>query len=404
MNRMSFGPILAMVAVVLTTSSATAQLFEAHYLFRGGYPIAETAWSYRVEGVAHDDDYWYFTMSKLPVTVSFVAVWKVPVGADLLTVTGSTPGVTTHVVSNTHALFGYQALGDGDVHRFNGIDYLVVPLSRGGGCISQPASVAFFRCDTLAFVGVDELPGLPCSADWIAVNDAGELYTSQDHIGLPTAGQQGLMVYNVNWASLTTPDPLAITFNREVPLWNESGQPLELFHVQGGDFAPGDHLLYLSSGNFDDDDNAADREGIHVIDTTSYQRVRHSSRGVAGELFDFYYDPGNDTFEQPQGLTLWDLDNGRAPGMKGQLHVLVAEGFFERVDFKHYTRALTVDRAWSGCQTGTPQCPFSSIPAAMTRAWDGSEIRIRAGSYPNPISFSQKVRLSSENGTARIGG
>lgn len=402
MIRHSLGLILA--ASALTTNSATAQLFESHYLFRGGYPIAGTAWSYRVEGVAHDNDYWYFTMSRLPATVSWSAIWKVPIGTDLLTVTGTTPGVTRHAVTNIHQLFQYPSFGDGDVYRFNGVDYLVVPLSRDGGCINQSASVAFFRCDTLGFVGVAPLPGLPCDAQWIAVNDAGELYTSQSHVGLPVAGQLGLLVYNVNWASLGTPDPLMVTFNREIPMWNESGQPLELFHMQGGDFAPGDRLLYLSSGYFNDNNETADREGIHVIDTTTFQRVRHSSRGVAGQLFDCYYNPGGSSQEQPQGLTLWDLDDGRAPGIKGQLHVLIAEGFFETVDFKHYTRALSVDRNWSGCQTGAPGCPFQTIPAALTRAWSGAEVRIRGGSYPSPINISQRVRLNAENGIARLGG
>ena len=402
MHPVSFGTILA--AAALTAGAANAQLFEAHYLFRGGYPIAQTAWSYRVEGVAHDNDSWYFTMSKLPATVSFYAIWKVPIGVDLLTVTAATPGVTRHLVNNVHALTEYQSFGDPDVYRFNGIDYLVVPLSRGGGCLTQPASVAFFRCDTLALVGHAPLPGLPCSAEWRAVNDAGELFTSQDHIGLPDPAQLGLRVYNVNWAALGTPNPVTVTFNRDIPMWDESGRPLELFHMQGGEFAPGDRLLYLSSGSFNDENAAADREGIHVIDTTTFQRVRHSSRGVAGQLFDCYYNPGGSTQEQPQGLTLWDLDDGRAPGMKGQLHVLIAENFFERIDFKHYTRALTVDRSWSGCHTGTPDCPFQTIPAALSRAWSGAEVRIRGGSYPGPISIPQRVRLSAENGTARLGG
>jgi hypothetical protein len=396
--------VTTVLALAVLASAAFGQVYEAHYLFRGGYPIAPTAWSHRVEGVAHDDDYWYFSMSRVPTTLAFHAIWKVPVGLDLLTVTGTTPGVTRLLVTNTHPLFDFHSFGDSDVYRFNGIDYLVVPLSRGGGCVTQPASVAFFRCDTLALVGHAPLPGLPCGAAWIAVSDAGELYTSYDHIGLPDPAQRGLRVYNVNWESLATPDPLIVTFNRNIPMWNENGQPLELFHMQGGEFAPGDQLLYLSSGFVNDDNDTADREGIHVIDTTTFQRVRHSSRGVAGQLFDFYYNPGSGSNEQPQGLTLWDLDNGRAPGIKGQLHLLVAENFFESVDFKHYTRALSVNGNWSGCQTGTPNCPFPTILAALPRAWSGSEVRIRAGAYPETMVINKRVRLTAEGGLVRIGG
>ncbi len=395
--------VLALMAA-LTTTSARAQLFEAHYLFRGGYPIAQTGWSSRVEGVAHDNEYWYFTKSRLPATVSWHAILKVPVGTDLLSVTVNSPGVTAYLVNNVHPLADYTNFGDPDVYNFNGVDYLVVPVSRYDECFFPATSIAFFRCDTLAFLGSVALPG-PCGdAPWVAVSESGELFTSRTNVGLSDPAERGLHVYHVDWAALSNPNPVTITYDRTIPLYDENNQPLVPGHMQGGEFAPGDRLLYLSTGFFNDDNSTADREGIHVIDTTTYRRVRHSTRGVSGQLFDFYYNPGGSTEESPQGLTLWDLDDGRAPGIKGQLHVLVAENFFENIDFKHYTRALTVDRNWTGCHSGTPTCPFQTIPAALNAAWVGAEVRIRAGSYPSPMNISQRVRLSSENGIARLGG
>lgn len=61
MSRFLNGAILA--AAVAATAPALGQLFEAHYLFRGGYPPLAPAWIVDIEGVAHDDDAWFFTTS-----------------------------------------------------------------------------------------------------------------------------------------------------------------------------------------------------------------------------------------------------------------------------------------------------------------------------------------------------
>lgn len=401
----AFRAILTVVATALfAASSAFAQLFEAHYVFRGGYPIADTPWCSNVEGVAHDDDNWYFTTSSTRLG-ALMTIWKIPVELDLLTVTATTPGVIRRQIQSTHPLVShnYEYLGDPDVYRHNGTDYLAVPISGIGSCTTSPSGgMAFFRCSDLSYIDHAELPGQCGDAAWVAVNGAGVLYSSRDHVGLPDPPRWGLRLYTVDWNQLQANGEAIIAFDHSIPMLNESGDPLELVHMQGGDFAPGEQLLYLSSGSTLDDNDAADREGIHVIDTTTFQRVRHSTRGVAGQLFDFYYNPGDN--ESPEGLTLWDLDNGRAPGIRGQLHVLVSENFHDTVDFKHYTRALAVDSLWSGCHTGAPTCPFQTIPAALNVAWDGAEIRMRGGSYPDRRIISQRVRLNSENGTARIGG
>src|SRR6185503_2510917 len=105
--------------------------------------------------------------------------------------------------------------------------------------------------------------------------------------------------------------------------------------MQGGEFAPGDNLLYLVSGFFDDEDGLEEMEGIHVFETVTYQRVAHSTRGYGH--FDYYYDPGLPTYEEPEGLTIWDLDGAGAPGITGQLHVFVSDNDADGgdVDFKH---------------------------------------------------------------------
>lgn len=407
MLRQKFSTRLALP--VLLTAPAFGQLFEFHYLYRGQYPDEQTStpWSDGAEGVAHDDDHWFVTHG-LPN-----ALWKIPVGFDLRTFNAASPSVIRFSFAAGHELWnhGYRFFGDPDVHRFDGVDYLVVPVT---GIIVDPddcipaGGVAFFRCSDLSYIDFAELPGQCGDAAWVAVSDSGEIYSSRTHIGLSDPSQRGVRVYTVDWNALANTGEAIINFSRDLPLLDESGAPLELVTVQGGDLTTGDGLLYLSSGNNDDDIPTADREGIHVIETATFQRIRHSSRGEEDtlDLFDFYYNPNEVTDPGPRGLTLWDLDDGRAPGIAGQLHVLIRQNWWtpDRVQFKHYTRAMTVDRNWSGCQTGTPTCPFQSIPAAMSRIWDGGGIRIRAGTYPNPITISRRLRLSSENGAARIGG
>jgi len=390
MLRYLFCAILATVNVVPLT--ALAQDFEAHYVYLGEYPTVQPYLGNRVSGVAHDDANWYF--------VSFGSILKVPVGLDLSTVSTGSPGLVRKFLPQSN----FQLGGDPDVFRFDGVDYLVVPISGSGLCgNSTPAQIGVFRCSDLSLVGYAELPGQCGEAGWVAVNESGELFSSRDHIGQSDPTQIGLRVYTIDWNAVATLGQVSITFDRTVPMFNESGGPLELVHATGGEFAPGDTLLYLTSGWRDDSNDLADREGIHVIDTTNYTRVRHSSRGTGG-LFKFYYNPGPETYETPAGLTLWDLDDGRAPGIRGQMHGLVRINVEDGMHFKHYTRALRVDPAGPSCQTGSPACPFHTISAALNAAWDGAELRLRGGVYANPISIANKIRISAENGNARIGG
>ncbi len=135
----------------------------------------------------------------------------------------------------------------------------------------------------------------------------------------------------------------------------------------------------------------------------TWRRVGHSTRGTGGH-FDFYYDPGFPTYEEPEGLTIWDLDDGRAPGIRGQLHAMVSDNdaITGDIDLKHYTFAIHVD-ATSTCQSGTPTCPFRTVTAAANLAWDGSEIRIRSNTYSGPITISRRTRLTAQGGVVRIG-
>jgi hypothetical protein len=391
--------------VFALATCARAQLYEAYYMQQVYYPVAETSWSDDIQGVDHDDNNWFFTSTRL--------IWKIPVSLDLRTVAVQSPGVLRQAIGEYPQLLGYNHLGDPDVFRYAGTDYLLVPIEDGEAtCTSGlPGAIAIFRCSDLSYVAHTPFPGQCNDAGWVAVDSQGNLVSSRQHIGgapgSPPSTQGGLRFYAFDWNRLHTLQQASMTYTHSIYPVNESVVTLELVTMQGGEYAPGDSLLYLVSGFYDDNDGLEEREGIHVIDTTTWQRVQHSTRGYGH--FDYYYNPGFPTYEEPEGLTIWDLDDGRAPGIQGQLHVIVIDNDFDigdsdDVDFKHYTRAIRVDRS-SGvsCQTGSQSCPFHAIPAAAAFAWSGAEVRIRAGSYPGPLTINKRIRISADGGVVRIG-
>lgn len=377
---------------------ARAQDFESYYLFMGNYPNGERNWSHNVQGVAHDDNNWFITNTEV--------IWKIPVERDLDTVSISSPGVIVRTFLHYPELAGYDHFGDPDVSRLGGIDYLIVPIEdEQGTCNSGlPGAVAIFRCSNLSYVDHISFPGQCNDAGWVAARD-GQLVSSRQHVGAPDGSPpgttSGLRFYDFVWNPSTEQGTLV--FNNEVEMLDENGDRLEMVTMQGGEFAPAGNLLYLISGFHNDSNALADREGIHVLETVSFQRVSHSTRCVGH--FDFCYDPGTISAGEPEGLTIWDLDDGRAPGIRGQLHAmrLDNDAFHDDIAFKHYTFVIRVNAA-SPCQSGTPACPFRTVNAAANLAWDGSEIRVSAGTYVEPLTLTRRIRLTAEGGTVRIGG
>lgn len=54
--------------------------------------------------------------------------------------------------------------------------------------------------------------------------------------------------------------------------------------------------------------------------------------------FQYKYNPGRYTYEEPDGVTWWDLDDGRAPEIRGQLHAMLLDNETSNDDvyIKHY--------------------------------------------------------------------
>jgi hypothetical protein len=148
-------------------------------------------------------------------------------------------------------------------------------------------------------------------------------------------------------------------------------------------------------------------DGIHVFDLSTGTRIQRSTNGYG--YFNYEFHPGLPSSEEPEGITIWDLDDGRAPGIRGQLHVLLLDNDDPSYDepddvyMKHYTHTIYVDRGYSGEEKGTNWKPFNTVGEANNFAWDGARIKIKAGSYPEQTTFSKRVEVVTHSGTATIG-
>jgi hypothetical protein len=64
---------------------------------------------------------------------------------------------------------------------------------------------------------------------------------------------------------------------------------------------------------------------------------------------------------------------------------------------------IHVDGGYSGQELGTPAEPFDTVVEAYNLAWDGTRIRIAAGSYPESLTFSKQIELLAAGGRVTIG-
>ena len=112
-----------------------------------------------------------------------------------------------------------------------------------------------------------------------------------------------------------------------------------------------------------------------------------------------------------EGLTIWDLDNHDpvAPGIQGQLHVLIKDNFkHDNVTFRHYTSKIYVDADHIGDQWGIPGKPFITVGEANTfpYPWNGSKILIdgyHTNNYPETITIDKFIQVRAEPGPVIIG-
>lgn len=356
------------------------------YLANGDYPDGNPAFDQDVQGIGHDSDYWYITQTEY--------LWRIPVTLPLGSAESGDPGVFRLKIDQFQDLadLGYAHFGDPVGYQHLGTDYLLVPIENDA--IGLTGAVAAFRCPGLEFLDFVQLPLQNFDAGWCAVDEEGHLYSSYQHTST-------IFQYDFDWDLLHTQDDASVTFLSEITLYDEQGQSaLDLKTMQGGEFGPDGKLLYLLSGFHDDNDQEMISEGIHVMDTTTWRRIAHSTNGSGY----FNYDYSTVWDGEPEGLTVWDLDDGRAPNVRGQLHVFMLDNeAFDDLTLYHYTNVWRVDKN-APCSTGEPTCPFRTIGAAHAAIFNRSEMRIQSNVYPGAILLSKPVRLTSQGGVVRIGG
>jgi len=252
--------------------------------------------------------------------------------------------------------------------------------------------VAVFHSDSLGYIDHHCV----AQASWAALDESDLLYVGA------VAGQYAVLYrYSVDWNALDNQEQLSLSDETQIILRDGNGNPLPLSHMQGGVFSVSGDLLYMVTGMVGED---PDIHGIHVFDTGSWHRVQHSTNGTGH--FNYEFDPSEGSSdEEPEGITIWDLDGGQAPYIRGQLHVLLVDNGVTADDvfLKHYTGTIYVDATYSGDECGTPSQPFNTVGEAYGLAWNGAEISIAANSYPENLTLSKRIRLTARGGTVRIG-
>lgn len=64
---------------------------------------------------------------------------------------------------------------------------------------------------------------------------------------------------------------------------------------------------------------------------------------------------------------------------------------------------ISVNGSYNGEELGTPTKPYNTVGEANNFAWNGSRIKIQAGSYPETLTFSKELTLLATGGMVTIG-
>ena len=294
--------------------------------YLGSYPRnRQTGWSGDLQGVTNDTHGWYFTQEQ--------TLWYFPVNHDLATQVTSELSETG--IRHTHMPDALSAMGYnhfGDPAYYGG--FLFIPTDAQGS--SHPPRIVAMRASDFQYIDSVAVDG-QSESGWCAVEPrTGSLYTSDKEVSLV----QPIRVFEIDFDRLRRPESpmLEITLSRQIrPFsrvsWLGLRVPVSFRHLQGGVIGE-DGRLYISNGYYSG--YPSRRGGIRVFDPITGEQLAKSS--TTRLPFKYEYHPGL-AAEEPEGLTWWDLDDGRAPGVSGQLHAIMLDNDpFNEDDlyFKHY--------------------------------------------------------------------
>ena len=285
--------------------------------FRDNYPSdRDNGWSDKLQGVANDGQHWFFTQEK--------KLWKFPVSHNLhFKVTKADPskGISMVKIPATLADQGYNHFGDLDYSD----GYLFIPLEGkmkyGLFDLKEKnlaSKIVVFRASNLEYIGIFPLSSEQVKAGWCAIHpQTKKLYTSD--ISISEANP--LFTYSFDWEQLRATTPPS-TFSwasppQRVSLFDTQGQKIITLkeYMQGGEFSQGGKELYLVNGK-----QGLDRDGgIWVFSGNDFRKIKKSHQD--GD-FAFEYKP--ERFQEPEGITIWSLPDGKAPGIpKSEAHVIL---------------------------------------------------------------------------------
>ncbi len=376
--------IIAMICLVALRPVSKARAADADYasyfLYLGEDPSsASPAWGgLDTEGMAHSNTHWFMTQKGY---WGAATLWRVPVSENLGAVEVDTPGVVRRGIPAQLFAQGYRWFGDPCLYRFNGTDYLLVPMG-GELFVPQWYRLAVFQGDeNMTFIDLVPFGG----SQWCGIDAAGQVYGSNPQ------NVSSWRRYSLNWPLLDQSGTLALQLAGTHTLYGENGVDVEtLVGVAGGEVTSNGKLLYLLGSD----------SRFHVFDMLS-GRLLIRSRDGAG-----FFNLQIGRFDNVHGFTIWDIEGTDSPH-RGQLHVQVVNNdphSDEGNAVKHYTRTILVDSAnVKGFEAGTPEYPFQTVTAAVDLAWDGAEVRIRAGVYHETLRMDERIRVTAEGGTVRIG-
>jgi hypothetical protein len=291
------------------------------FTFLGDYPKdRNSGWHSEAQGVTNDARNWFITQRG--------TLWKFPRSFDLNTqIGGHQTGVIKKALQNVPLpeieipLFGSFPVYNhfGDLDYFDG--YLYVPVEADESDKKIPL-VAAFDAGNLAFRWCAKLSAQGSSAHyrapWCAINPVnGLLYSSSNSID---SDRGPIRVYrrDPSPAPGSSSGTKVLQKVRDFRLYAEDGRALSLQRLQGGTFSSNGNLYLVIDTE----------EGGIMGFNPSGRRILHTPiRYVRG------------TGEELEGITIWDLDAGGAPGVRGQIHVLMIDNDTWTEDdlyFKHF--------------------------------------------------------------------
>jgi len=247
------------------------------------------------QGVTHDNNYWFLTNTN--------NIWRVPVGSSL----NDNP---SYISGNPWSGL-YNHLGDISY----GAGYIFLPLEKNGGSGSwcsfgvMNTALQYYNYAIVPDAGISDQGD---SCPWVAYNPRdGFLYASAFDASYINKYSWSLSVVNNAWQ-------VNLAFVARIQIKDRYGNPISLSSLQGAEFS-NTGKLYLVS----------DSAGVVYIMDIYNGRVQTS--------FGVQVDHGS--YEELEGITLWDVDSGVAPGVGGQLHVQMCDNDWPDSDdfyFKHY--------------------------------------------------------------------